>query len=373
MKPLKKRAIAVILLILFSISVLAGCALETPVTGGDAEWVEYVTICEPEIFASVGKDARNIEPGRFGAQYARMAELENGDWIVVYTVYENNGYLSDPQGGTTLEIALSKDNCRTWEVISTITEPGRDLDNGQIKVLKNGELLLACRSVRWQESYKIDVYKSTDRGATWSYLSTVDENHGLPGELGNPDKGVYEPHIDYISENELAVFYASEIHVTGDIPYSQIISEKISTDNGETWSEEIFVAWDSKRPYARPGMPVFTKMGNGEFIVVFEDGIDDNFRIHYKISPDGKTWEEGLGTRIPDHIGAPYITKLSNDRLLLISNSHVVSYSDDHGQTWVTNAEVPWLGAFPNYCWPSCYQTGKNEIALITSVPRRGA
>lgn len=105
---------------------------------------------------------------------------------------------------------------------------------------------------------------------------------------------------------------------------------------------------------------------------MFEDGIDDNFRIHYKISPDGKTWEEGLGTRIPDHIGAPYITKLSNDRLLLISNSHVVSYSDDHGQTWVTNAEVPWLGAFPNYCWPSCYQTGKNEIALITSVPRRG-
>jgi len=54
----------------------------------------------------------------------------------------------------------------------------------------------------------------------------VDENHGKPGELGNPDKGVYEPHIDYISENELAVFYASEKHVTEEIPYSLIIAEK---------------------------------------------------------------------------------------------------------------------------------------------------
>ena len=119
-------------------------------------------------------------------------------------------------------------------------------------------------------------------------------------------------------------------------------------------------------------MPVFTKMGNGKFIVVFEDGIHDGINIHYKISPDGKTWEEGLGTAIPKHVGAPYITRLSNDRLLLISNSHIVSYSDDNGETWKINPGFPWVGNFPSHVWPSCYQTGKNEIALVSSVPRRG-
>jgi len=121
--------------------------LEKPVKGGDAKWVGYVTITEGKTFESAGKDARNLYPGRFGAQYVRMAKMKNGDWIVVYTVYENNGYLADPKGGTTLEIEISRDNCRTWKVISKIAEPGRDLDNGQIKVLKNGDLLLACRSV----------------------------------------------------------------------------------------------------------------------------------------------------------------------------------------------------------------------------------
>ncbi|WMJ89209.1 sialidase family protein [Anaerocolumna sp. MB42-C2] len=199
------------------------------------------------------------------------------------------------------------------EVISTLKDPGRDIDNGQITVLKNEELLLSCRSVRWQKSYKVDVYKSEDGGKRWKFLSTVDENHGQEGELGWPDKGVYEPHLNYISENELAVFYANETHVMENTGYSQIISEKISTDNGATWGEEIFVVWDSERAYARPGMPVFTHMGDGRFIVVFEDGVDDGYNVHYKTSFDGKTWDEGLGTIIPDQVGGPYITNLSNN------------------------------------------------------------
>ncbi len=368
---LNKTVVGIILLILLSISLLAGCSLEKSVVAGDAVWGDWVTISNPKPFVSAGWDARQITPGRFGAEYGRMAKQDNGDWIAVYTVYKNKGYTFDPRGGTSLEISVSRDNCRTWEIISEVSDPGRDVDNGHIKVLNNGDLLLSCRSVRWQESYKIDVYKSVDGGMTWSFLSTVDENHGEAGDLGWPDKGVYEPHIDYINEDELAVFYANEIHVTEDIPYSQIISERISTDNGETWGDEIFVAWDSERAYARPGMPVFTKMGDGRFIVVFENGVDNGYKVHYKISPDGKTWEEGLGVAIPDQLGGPYITKLSNDRLLLISNQCNVSYSDDNGETWVTNDPPPWTGVFPDYCWASCYQTGKNEIVVIGSAPRK--
>ena len=60
----------------------------------------------------------------------------------VCTIYDNNGYLNDPNGGTRLEIAKSSDNCRTWQSIFIIQEPGRDLDNGQIVQLENGDLLI---------------------------------------------------------------------------------------------------------------------------------------------------------------------------------------------------------------------------------------
>ncbi len=365
----KRYSIGLLFLLLVSCS-FAACSGGKRVAGGDAVWGGWVTVADPAVFETTQWDARKITPGKFGAEYGRMAKLANGDWVAVYTVYNNSGYTVDPNGGTSLEISVSKDNCRTWEVISILQEPGRDMDNGQITVLKNEDLLLSCRSVRWQESYKVDVYKSEDGGKQWKFLSTVDENHGQEGELGWPDKGVYEPHLDYISENELAVFYANETHVMEKPGYSQIISEKISTDNGATWGEEIFVAWDSERAYARPGMPVFAQMGDGRFIVVFEDGVDDDYNVHYKTSLDGKTWDEGLGTAIPGQVGGPYITTLSNNRLLVISNSCNVSYSDNNGETWITNQEPPWTGSFPDYCWASCYQTGKNEIAVMGSAPR---
>ena len=50
--------------------------------------------CEPT-FEDKGADARGIHPGRFGSQYPRMAFFENGTWLIVYTVYRNNGYLAD--------------------------------------------------------------------------------------------------------------------------------------------------------------------------------------------------------------------------------------------------------------------------------------
>ncbi|MEK3905406.1 MULTISPECIES: sialidase family protein [unclassified Paenibacillus] len=56
-------------------------------------------------------------------------------------------------------------------------------DNGQFVQLTNGDILLAMRSVRWQESYKLRVYKSTNGGGNWSFLSTIDENNGAPGSL----------------------------------------------------------------------------------------------------------------------------------------------------------------------------------------------
>src|SRR6266478_6330537 len=193
-------------------------------------WNNMVLVNAAPHFEDHGRDARHIQPGRFGSQYGRMAKLADKSWFIVYTIYDNSGYkYGDAHHlswqGTALQMAKSSDNCRTWSVISTLRADNRDLDNGQIIQLSNGRLLMAGRSVRWQESYFIYVWSSTDGGITWQLLSQPDKNEGFPGSLGNPDKGVYEPHFCLRNGGTLALFYSNEKHVTETPSYSQIISE----------------------------------------------------------------------------------------------------------------------------------------------------
>lgn len=249
---------------------------------GPVVWGTSSTITDINTFTDAGTDARGLRPGTFGAEYARMIKLANGDWLAVAAIYDNNGYTKVSWGGTRLQVFRSTDNCRTWSLMSTLWEDGRDLDNGQFVQLANGDILLAMRSVRWQESYKLRVYKSVNGGANWSFLSTIDENNGTAGSLGNPDKGVYEPHMRLLNDGSVAVMYASEKHVTENPSYSQIISEKISTNGGASWGNELYVAWDPSNAGARPGMPVWSKMTNGQYIVAFEVCGTQNCRIFTK-------------------------------------------------------------------------------------------
>jgi hypothetical protein len=334
-------------------------------------WGEPILIHNQPYYKDLGTDARDIHPGKFGSQYPRLTKLSNGDWIVVYTIYDNNGYTKDPQGGNVLELAVSSDNARTWNVIGSLADQGRDLDNGQIIQLADGSLLMGLRSVRWQESYRLEVYKSTDLGRSWSYLSLIDANEGQPGELGNPDKGVYETHFFLLGNGDLGVMYASEKYVTAEPSYSQILSQKISKDGGATWGAEIRVSWDESNGKSRPGMPVWTRMANGKYIVVLEVCGTDQCNVYYKTSDDGITWTEGLGTRIPDQKGGAYVETLDDGTVLVTSNSHELSFSHDFGETWHTNEEAPW-GSWSIYenVWPSVYQTGPDEVAVITSIAR---
>ena len=334
---------------------------------GPIVWGTTSTITDINMFTDAGADARGIRPGTFGAEYARMVKLANGDWLAVAAIYDNNGYTKVSWGGTRLQVFRSTDNCRTWSLSATLWEDGRDLDNGQLLQLPNGDILLAMRSVRWQESYQIRVYKSVNGGSSWNYLSTVDENTGAPGALGNPDKGVYEPHMQLLDDGSVALMYANEKHVTGNPSYSQLISEKISTNGGGSWGNEIYVAWDPANAGSRPGMPVWTKMTNGQYIVTFEVCGTQNCNIFTKKSTDGKTWASGIGTKVnTDQHGGPYLLSLSDGRLVLSSNSNMLSLSNDFGNTWYDN-DIP---AFGNSWWSALYQTGPNEIAMLNSVER---
>ncbi|OCT15102.1 hypothetical protein A8709_13405 [Paenibacillus pectinilyticus] len=290
-------------------------------------------------------------------EYGRMLKLANGDWLSVYSVYLTN---------VQLEIAKSTDNGRTWTPIGSIADAGRDVDNGMLIQKANGDVLVASRSVIWSTSYQLKVFKSTDMGVNWSYLSTIDQNNGTSGSLGNPDKGMYEPHFYFLNNGNLAVMYANEKHVTESPSYSQVISERVSTDNGATWGSEIYVAWDPSNSASRPGMPVWTKMNNGQYMVVFELCGSSNCSIHYKTSADGTTWSSGIGTLIPDQFGAPFLLSLPDGQLAVIANNGNFSFSDDYGTSWYLNGTAPFADFVK--AWRSMYVTGSNEIAVMASV-----
>ena len=117
---------------------------------GPVVWENAVVINTTSNFVDGGRDARGINPGRFGSQYGRLAKLADGSWLAVFTIYDNKGYkYGDAHGltwqGTALQVARSTDNCRTWTLISTLRDNNRDLDNGELIQLPDGQLRLAPR------------------------------------------------------------------------------------------------------------------------------------------------------------------------------------------------------------------------------------
>ena len=332
-------------------------------------WGKVVQIADPPAYSDQSPDARKLHPGIFGGDYPRAVRLDDGSWLCTYTGFEpgNLGYLSDPRGGTRIFIMRSSDNGASWSRVTMLSDPGRDLDNGELIQLPDGSILLGTRSVRWQESYRLPVYRSVDRGVTWKYWSNLDSNEGKPGALGHPDKGVYEPHFYQLDHRTLAVMYSTEKHVVENPSYSQTVAEKLSHDNGKTWGKEIWVAAGGAKD--RPGMPVWTRLKNGSYLVVYEVCGPQDCRIHSKTSPNGIDWVSGLGTPVPDQRGAPYLLGLRNGRLVLTSNNHHVSLSHDNGQSW--HLAAPAFEGAPNVAFfSSIYEVEPDQIMLMTGLSR---
>lgn len=338
-------------------------------------WGPLITIADPPIFKDAGSDARLddrlVTPGTFGADFPRAIHLADGRWLCVYTAYESGdvGYRVNPHGGTRLYVAMSRDDGKNWTQLSSVADPGRDLDNGQFIELRDGSILLCTRSVRWQESYRLPVYRSADGGKSWKFLSLIDANEGTPGSLGKPDKGVYEPFLYLLDNGRLGVMYSSEKYVTGSPSYSQIVSEKISTDGGATWGPEIRVT--AERPQDRPGMPVLARTKNNNYIVVYELCGPEQCEVHSKTSSNGVDWPAGLGTEVPGQKGAPFIAALEDGTLVVTSNNHSVSVSRDSAKTWVLTSPA-FRGAGDYAFFSSIYPLGGRSVLVLTGLSRPG-
>lgn len=289
-----------------------------------------------------------------GGGWGRMVALTNGQWLAVTTQY--------PAGTNSfLRISRSTDRVRTWVTLTEVREAGRTLDNGELVRLPDGTLLLTLRSLIPNVSYRLPVYASDDGGRTWRYRSTIDASEGEPARDG---RGLWEPDFWVLDDGRLVVTYSNETHPG----YSQLISLRVSTDSGRSWGPESRAVTPPQGSPLRPGMSQMTRLASGEYLLVYEVVNLGRADVYRKFSPDGVTWPEGLGTRVPCQHCGPFVATLANGLVLVSSCENQVSFSEDHGRTWQKIDPPAWnLGH--TFSWPAIYQTGPDEVAVLAVNP----
>ena len=129
----------------------------------------------------------------------------------------------------------------------------------------------------------VTLYYSEDIGVTWKAYHVL-----AMGGTAPDTAGVWEPFFIYEEETgRVYCFYSDE---TGEKagPTAQKLVYKYTTDM-ENWSD-IRISVDAPEPALRPGMIAISKMGNGEYIMVYEVvGIKGN-PIYYKKTKNLDDW-----------------------------------------------------------------------------------
>ncbi|WP_330285724.1 RICIN domain-containing protein [Streptomyces sp. NBC_00576] len=254
-------------------------------------------------------------PGSF---YPRALRLQhngsaNGTILSTFEQYTT--------GTPVFPIYRSTDNGNAWTKISDIA----DTQNGwgmrwepelfelptAMGDFPAGTILAAGASVPSDRSaIKIDVYASTDRGLTWTFVSNIATGGPAFDTNGNGNTPVWEPFFLY-ANGKLIVYYSDQ----RDSAYGQKLVHQVSTD-GRTWGP---VVNDVAMPtYSqRPGMATVAKLPNGNYVMTYEYGgsAAGNFAVYYKISADPEAFNSvtGIPLRATDGTvptSTPYITWL---------------------------------------------------------------
>lgn len=280
----------------------------------------------------------------------------NGRIVVSFTAF--------PGGVGAQPIYASDDNGTTFNQIGTITDPlfARGLCCGTLYELPQTVGALSAGTLLWAGSVggdtpaqpmQLRIYKSTDRGATWSYLSNC-----ATGTVNRSGGGLWEPEFTIAANGALVCFYSDET-VTG---FSQMLQQVTSTD-GINWSAPVRTVASGVQA-DRPGMAVVRKLPSGRYFMTFELCGPAGCTVFYKTSPDGINWTPAgsVGTRVESEDGhwflhtptvawAP-VPGLPNGRIFLIGqiesgasgigsgNGNVVFYNDtaDGSGKWKTMA-----------------------------------
>lgn len=141
----------------------------------------------------------------------------------------------------------------------------------QVGGLAAGTILLAGMIMPADRSRsRIVIYKSTDRGSSWSFLSTVDtgDRAVYDPSPSSTTTTVWEPAINLDSSGNLVVYYSDERQKASGV--LQAVVYRRSTDGGLTWGSVTNVAAVGNQS-DRPGMITVARLGNGQYIPTERD------------------------------------------------------------------------------------------------------
>ncbi|GAB2781892.1 sialidase family protein [Streptomyces daliensis] len=270
--------------------------------GGDADGGEAVTEREP-LQQGTGLYPRAIRLRHSGAA--------NGHVLASTVTFRG----ADGLGA----IHESTDDGRTFRRVGDVADPAAADGKGQccgtlyelprrIGDMPPGTLLWAASTGQDEDDGRrmsVRVFKSTDVGRSWSYLSTVATARGEGGGAG-----LWEPEFSLDAHGRLVCHYSDET----DPAHSQKLVAARTSD-GRNWTGHHATVASVPEP-DRPGMAVVRRLPDGTFFMVYEIcAPSGKYRcvVHYRTSEDGWDWGDpaGLGTR-PETADGHYFAHTPN-------------------------------------------------------------
>jgi hypothetical protein len=254
-----------------------------------------------------------VDPGS-GAAYARAVRLGNSpSWLATFQQF----------GAPGLPIYRSDDDGHTWYQLSNVPSTG-DASGVWLQPFlyelprtfagfPKGTILCAGNALGNFTSTKIQLYASRDRGATWTFLSTVAEGGAPIPQNGHTP--VWEPFL-LLHKDRLICYYSDQ----RDPAYGQKLAHQISR-NMSSWGPVVEDAVGTDYDQ-RPGMTTVARIHDRLWILTHEAGGNsgDNFyAVHYKLAKDPESFGPARDIVLHDQDG--YIP----------SAAPTVSWSDSGG------------------------------------------
>jgi hypothetical protein len=238
--------------------------------------------------------------------------LQNG--VQVYPIYRStdNGtnwsHVADVNPSVTFPSLTRTAQPFLYEV----TQTTGSLTAGTI--LLAGMVMPADRS-----SSRLVLYKSTNQGTSWSYVSTVDTGGPAVYDPGptSTTTTVWEPSLAIDAYGGLVAYFSDERQKADGV--LQAVSYRRSTDGGQTWGPLVNVSAPTNTS-DRPGMITVTKLPDGRYLATFEvvnrpSQSQNTAPVYYKISPDGLAWGSTTSIGSPVQLAngrgigsSPYVT-----------------------------------------------------------------
>jgi Domain of Unknown Function (DUF1080) len=339
--------------------------------------------------------------------YDRVIRLEHSGSAngTLLATFEHSGL-----NGTASQyiIRQSTDDGQTWSTLATVSDgqtgtghPWRTLYQPflfefpqTLGAYPAGTLLLVGNVLPPDgSSTNFEEWRSTDHGATWTYVETFQTG-------GTAGAGIWEPFLGLDSFGNLLCYFSDERQ---NSTYSQKLAHIVSTDGGVTWSANLDGSTRvspgevndvaSTTQADRPGMATIARIGTtGTYVMSYEDCGPAACTAFYKTSSNGDTWGNGpsdMGTRAQTSDGryltnSPYITWSpaggpNGELLLTAEREHLLSGNsyapEDHQVVFVNtnggNGSWNWLPAPINVGGAgqttNCYQNYSPDLLVSDS------